>query len=120
MELELTIAKNLLTQRLLEQREIPCVCRIRGLHFEIIFIEPLPEAHGKVSNWDSKKIDERAPAYGGGTHTHNCFGRVSLKRIEGDRYAVVDLAFFNRAVGWCPIIIDGDYGPVGSFWDEEE
>ncbi|WP_246754804.1 hypothetical protein [Rhizobium lusitanum] len=120
MKISLTIAKNLLTQTLLEQKEIPCLSRISGREFEISFIDPLPVACGKVSDWDGRKINERAPAYGGGSYTHDCFGKVSLAPIDGGKYEIVDLSFFNRAVGWCPIIINGEYGPIGSFWDEEE
>ncbi|MGR9229521.1 hypothetical protein [Rhizobium leguminosarum] len=119
MNVELTIAKNLLTETLLVQRGIPCLCRIRGLEFEIAFVDPLPAANGKVSDWDHKKIDERAPAGAGGKYTHYCFGTVSLTPLGDDKYEVVDLAFFNRSVGWCPIVIDREYGPGGSFWDDE-
>ncbi len=119
MEIELRIAKNLVTSSLLEQQDIPCICRVAG-EFEIDFASPLPDAHGVVSNWDRTKLNERAPAGAGGKYTHYCFGKLSLAPIEGDKYRVLSLSFFNRTVGWCPIIIDGDYGPVGSFWDEEE
>ncbi len=119
MEIELSIVKNLVTSSLLEQRDIPCICRI-AREFEIDFVSPLPEAHGVVGNWDLTKINERAPAGAGGKYIHYCFGKLSLARTEGDKYQIIELSFFNRAVGWCPIIIDGEYGPVGSFWDEEE
>ncbi len=88
--------------------------------FEIDFVSPLPEAHGVVNNCDSTKINERAPAGAGGKYVHYRFGKLSLAQIEGDRYQVIGLSFFNRTVGWCPIIVDGEYGPIGSFWDEEE
>ncbi|MBB6488461.1 hypothetical protein [Rhizobium lusitanum] len=121
MEIELTIAKNLVTRALLEQKGIPCVCRVGlGHDFEIDFIPPLPEAHGIVSNWDRKKIEERAPAGAGGRYTHYCFGKLSLMPIEGRKYAIVDLIFFYEDFGWCPVVVDGEYGPIGSFWDEEE
>ena len=119
MEIDLTISKNLRTGRLVRQREIPCICRI-ARQFEISFVEPLSEAHGIVTSWDRKEIEARAQAGAGGIYTHYCFGKISLSPIEGDRYKIVDLAFFYEGLGWCLIIIDGDYGPVGSFWDEEE
>ncbi len=41
MEIELTIANNLVTRALLKQKGIPCVCRIGlGHDFEIDFIPP--------------------------------------------------------------------------------
>ncbi len=120
IEIELTIARNLVTRTLLEQKDIPCLCRISGPNFELSFIEPLPPGHGKVTDWSAKRIDERTPAYGGGKYSHNCFGKVTLLEIEEGKYKIVDLTFFNHDVGWCTIIINGEYGPIGSFWDEEE
>ncbi|AVA24315.1 hypothetical protein NXC24_PB00390 (plasmid) [Rhizobium sp. NXC24] len=39
------------------------------------------------------------------------------QQLESEK---VELALLNRSVGWCPIAINGECAPLGSFWHEEE
>jgi hypothetical protein len=119
MELHITFPKNLITEWLLQQEKIPCICLV-SQEFEMRFQEPLPEARGLVRDWDRRSIDDRVPAVVGEPYTHYAFGLVSLEPSAPDCYHISELALFDGGCGWCPVIVDGVYGPLGSFWDVEE
>ena len=119
MILNINFPDNLITASLLQQRNIPCICRVSTI-FEISFQSPLPEAAGTVDGWDRKEIDDRAPAGAGGKYTHYALSQVTLKIVAPNQYQINDLAFFNRTVGWCPIVVDGELSEAGLFWDDEE
>jgi hypothetical protein len=117
LTLKVHFPKNLITKTLLEQARIPCLSRI-GRDFEILFQSPLPEAGGLVEGWTFEAIDSRVPAGVGGQYRHYAFSTVTLAPLGDDAYSIVQLAFFNRAVGWCPIIENGDYVPAGGPWSD--
>jgi len=106
LDLKISLPRNLTVTSLLEQRNIPCFCKIGGSFFELAFQAPLPAVAGEVIGWNAEVIDERAPARGGGSYTHYCFAMVTLKQLGTDIYRIFDLYFFNEISGWCPIIID--------------
>lgn len=114
MYLKIDFPENLLVQVLLEQKNIPCFCSIDRV-FHIGFQDPLPDVCGVVEEWDQKIIDERAPAGAGGRCTHFCFGTVSLEKVEDKVYRILDLSFFNRSVGWCPIVENAVLLPPGTW-----
>jgi hypothetical protein len=119
MILEIDFSKNLAVDMLLEQEKIPCVCRV-GSSFEVSFNSPLPVASGVVSDWELSMLEERAPAGAGGEYIYYQPGLITISRIDENKYKVVDLAFFCEGVGWCLVIKDGEYGPPGTFWDEDD
>lgn len=108
MLLKIQLPDNLVVQGLIEQKNIPCFCRVRGTSFEILFQDPLPQALGNVEGWTQKMIDDRAPAGAGGNYTHYCFGMVSLKKAAEDVFEIMDLSFFESTNGWCPIMKGGE------------
>jgi hypothetical protein len=119
LQLHISLPKNLITADLVRQKNIPCLCKV-AKDFEIEFMDPLPEATGVVQGWDRLLLEERAIAGVGGAYTHYTFGLVTLDQIEPNVYKIVDLAFFNRIFGWCPILKDGEYTPPGKFSDDED
>lgn len=119
MKLHIHFPKNLVTESLLRQKKIPCLCRI-GKNFEILFQHPLPEALGTVEGWDIEEVLKRAPAGAGGQYTYYSFSAVTLREIKSNLYQIIDWDLFNRSVGWCHILVNGEYAPPGNFGDDEE
>lgn len=120
MLLKIKLPDNLVVQNLLEQKNIPCFCRIRGNLFELLFQDPLPQSVGTVEGWTQKIINDRAQAGTGGEYTHYCFGMVTLKRVEEHAFDIVDLSFFIRTIGWCPIIAGNELFEVKQSSTQEE
>jgi hypothetical protein len=44
----------------------------------------------------------------GGEYTHYAFTQISLRLVEGDVYDVIDLFFFDKYLGWLPVLINGE------------
>ncbi|WP_157632240.1 hypothetical protein [Variovorax sp. CF313] len=107
LALEISLLSNLTVKSMLEQKNIPCFCKVGGNHFELAFQHPLPAAVGKVTGWSTEMVDARAPAGGGGPYTHYCFATVTLEKTAPDFYRILDLSFFNEISGWCPIVVEG-------------
>ena len=118
MKLNIEIPKNLATDQLLKQENIPCFCRV-AQEFEIIFQEPFPETVGVVSEWDRGELEKRALAGGGGKYTHYTNGMITLKEIGLNQYQIINLSLFNRIFGWCSIIENSMYAAPKDFWGEE-
>lgn len=111
MWVEFQIEKNLASQWLLKQKDIPCICHI-GREFEISFVEPLPKTYGKVGDWDLQEICDRALPSVGGNYTHYANARISLVEIENNKYDILDFSIFSSAVGWCQIILNREYASI--------
>ena len=118
MKLNIEFPRNMITEELLKQKNIPCFCKVSA-DFEISFQEPLPKVVGKVSEWDRHELEERALAGAGGKYTHYTNGMITLKEIDLNQYQILDLSFFCRSHGWCPIIENGIYATPINLWDEE-
>jgi hypothetical protein len=116
MNLNIKIPKNLATEQLLKQKNIPCFCKVSE-DFEISFREP--NVTGNVSEWDRKKIEERVMAGAGGMYTHYTDGMITLIEIGLNQYKIIDLTLFDRASGWCQVIENEIYATPKSFWDEK-
>lgn len=112
MLLKIQLPDNLVVQSLLEQKNIPCFCRVSGSSFELLFQDPLPEATGVVEGWTQRVIDERADAGTGGQYSHYCFGMVTLMKKGEHVFDIVDLSFFKSSIGWCPIMEGCELSPV--------
>jgi hypothetical protein len=54
MKLNINFPDNLITDELLRQERIPCLCKI-SKEFEISFSDTIPESSGIVSEWDRKE-----------------------------------------------------------------
>ena len=98
MLLKIQLPDNLIVQGLLKQKCIPCLCRIKGNLFELLFQHPLPQATGNVEGWTHREIDARAPAGA---------GMVSLKKIDEHIFDVESLSFFSNTLGWFPVVEGG-------------
>jgi len=118
MKLNIEIPRNMITEALLTQKNIPCFCKVSA-NFEISFHEPVPEVVGKVYEWDRKELGKRVLAGVGGEYTHYTSGMITLKEIGLNQYQIMDLSFFCYSFGWCPIIENGIYATPKDFWDKE-
>jgi hypothetical protein len=112
MLLKIQLPDNLVVQGLLEQKNIPCFCRVRSSSFEILFQDPFPQATGVVEGWDQRVLDERADAGAGGQYLHYCFGMVTLRKAGEHIFDIVDLSFFKSSIGWCSIVESGKLSPL--------
>ncbi len=119
MRLKIEFPDNLITQKLLAQVRIPCRCLVEA-DFHVTVSETIPSVTGTIVDWDGEMLDLRVPRYVGGTVSHDAFGLISLRLVGANLYDVIELEMFNRTVGWCPVIADGEYGPPGQFWDEDD
>jgi hypothetical protein len=118
MMLRIKFPENLITEQLVVQEDIPCLCRV-SKEFEVVFEDPLPEVTGVVAGWDRKMLEQRAPAGAGGRYTHYVPGRITLRKVEGDEFVIVSLSFFYCSFGWCPILEGNEYATPKPIWDEE-
>lgn len=118
MKLRIDFPKNMITQELLGQVRIPCLCKVSD-KFEIHFFNTIPESDGVVEDWDRRELELRAVAGAGGQYTHYAHGLITIKGAPDGAFRIVDLEMFYTTFGWCPVIIDGEYAPPGEFWDEE-
>lgn len=119
MNLKIEFAENLVSLSLIRQKNIPCLCRVSGSLFEVVFQSPLQDVVGVVDGWDRKLLEERAVVGAGGSFTHYKHGMVTLSEIQMGLYKIIDLSFFYSDYGWCPILIGGVYAPPGNFLDDE-
>ncbi|MCX5510491.1 hypothetical protein [Pseudomonas sp. BJa3] len=118
MILTICFEQDLISQRLLELRYLPCLCRVSET-FKIEFFDPLPVVSGTVTEWDRTALEQRVIPGTGGEYSHYALSEISLASLEGDRYLIVDLKMFHRYFGWCEVLKDGAYVTPGNFWDEE-
>ena len=118
MNLVIEFPKNLVTISLLKLRKIPCFCKVAH-DFEISFHAPAPEVTGKVSEWDEYRLNNTVCPGVGGKYAHYTNGLITLKEINLNFYQIVELFFFDRRFGWCPVIQGGDYAPPLGAYDPE-
>lgn len=118
MILNIKFPQNLITDSLVGQERIPCLCKVSD-KFEILFQSPILVAEGIVTGWDRKKLEERALAGAGGAYTHCASGLITLKKIEPDKFNIYELSLFYADFGWCPVIAEGDYAVPKKFWNED-
>ncbi|WP_095120370.1 hypothetical protein [Pseudomonas sp. Irchel s3f10] len=118
MKLNIHFPDNLISDDLLRQQRIPCLCKV-STQFEISFSDTVPESSGIVSGWSRDELERRAVAGAGGQYTHYANGLITLSKISEGLYQIVDLEMFYRSFGWCAVFRDGQYAPAGYFWDDE-
>jgi hypothetical protein len=118
MIINIVFPSNLTSTSLIQQKNIPCLCRI-GKIFEIVFQDPLPNVIGRVTTWDHVKFNECAPSGAGGVYTHYSPAQISIESEELELYRVITLYLFYEDLGWCSVIENGEYSEAGAFWDEE-
>ncbi|WP_426170630.1 hypothetical protein [Pseudoduganella sp. R-34] len=117
--LQIDLPKNLSSEEVTRQKNIPCLCKVAE-EFEIEFLDPLPGSTGVVQGWDWKLLHERVISGIGGLYTHYTFGMVTLEIAQPGIYKIIDLAMFDTSFGWCPVLENGEYGPPGKFYDEDD
>jgi len=118
VRLEICFPKNMISEMLLENEKIPCICKISD-KFEIYFSDTVPDVTGIVTDWDRKELELRAVAGAGGKYTHFSNSLITLNKIGDDSYNIIYLSIFYVNFGWCDVLIDGEYAPPGKYWDEE-
>ena len=120
MKLLIDFPDTLSTEMLLEQKQIPCFCKVSS-DFSVSFEHLFPNRiEGQIQNWDIEKISNRAPAGAGGEYLYFQHALITLQKLNKSSYNVIELKFFCEGIGWCSIISEGSYGPVGDFWDSDE
>lgn len=118
MKLKIYFPADLRTEDLLQQKKIPCLCKI-SKEFEVVFSDTVPHSSGVVAEWDRKELELRAVAGGGGKYTHYANSLITLKSVGDNLYEIIDLQMFYTSFGWCEVLKEGKYAPPGDFWDEE-
>ncbi|WP_123533462.1 hypothetical protein [Pseudomonas fluorescens] len=118
MKLNISFPANLITDDLLKQQRIPCLCKV-STQFEISFSDTVPESSGVVTGWNRQELELRAVAGAGGPYTHYANSLITLRKIGQDLYEIIDLEMFYRSFGWCAVLRNGQYAPPGNFWEEE-
>ncbi|MBX9409448.1 hypothetical protein K5E40_27705 [Pseudomonas baetica] len=118
MKLHIHFPDNLISDDLLRQQRIPCLCKV-SKQFEISFSDTVPESSGIVSGWSREELERRAVAGAGGQYTHYANSLITLSKISEGLYQIIDLEMFYRSFGWCTVFRDGQYAPAGNFWDDE-
>lgn len=118
MKLLIDFPKNLITDELLGQVKIPCLCKISDI-FEVRFFDTVPESDGAIVDWDRNELELRAMPGTGGQYTHHAFSLITLEKIDQGSYRVIGLEMFYTTFGWCCVLADGKYAPPRNFWDEE-
>lgn len=118
MKIKIDFPKNMITDGLIVQERIPCVCKI-ARNFEVCFSDTVPESSGIVEEWDRQALESRAVAGGGGEYTHYANGLITLRKIDDHYYEITDLQMFYYLYGWCYVVKNGEYAEPGKFWDEE-
>ncbi len=110
---------NLYTSRLLKFKKIPCFCRV-GDEFEVEFTDPLVPIVGKVTDWDDAKVNLSVPTMVGGRYSQYGHSLITMTKIGEDRYSIDELSIFSRALGWCEVIVEGDYAPPHESWEVDD
>lgn len=81
MILTICFEQDLISQRLLELRYLPCLCRVSET-FEIEFFDPLPVVSGTVTEWDRTALEQRVIPGTGGEYSHYALSEISLAPLE--------------------------------------
>lgn len=118
MKLNIHFPDNLISDDLLRQQRIHCLCKVSN-QFEISFADTVPESSGIESGWNREELERRAVAGAGCQYTHYASSLITLSKIGEDVYEIIDLEMFYRSFGWCAVFQDGHYAPAGNFWDDE-
>jgi hypothetical protein len=118
MNIILRPRKDLTTQRMLKQIDIPCLSKVSQT-FEIVFESPLPAMVGVVEDWDRKLLAERAPAGAGGEYIYHRPSLICLREMAEELFQIVHLKMFYDSFGWLKIIENGEYAKPVPIWDED-
>ena len=97
MKLHIHFPDNLISDDLLRQQRIPCLCKV-STQFEISFSDTVPEASGIVSGWSRDELERRAIAGAGGQYTHYANSLITLSNISEGLYQIIDLEMFTEAL----------------------
>jgi hypothetical protein len=101
------------TLEMLKLSDIPCICKIGKGGFRVDFLDPLPVVEGEVVGFDIRKINQRAPAGGGGEYLHYSVALITLRPAGDSIFSIESLSFFKRlSPGWFPILKNGEWAPV--------
>jgi hypothetical protein len=124
MILKISFPKNLVTDSLLKQNNIPCLCKISvcvKVGFKVIFRNPLPEVSGEIFHLNIKEMELRIPVRVGGEYSYTYFGLITLKASDSEEeYFIESLKFFDESYGWLSIVENGEFAPPNTnLWEED-
>lgn len=117
MIFSIKVPEDLRINEMLKRKDIPCFCKI-DTKFVLTFDFNPFLLEGEILEWNIKKINLLYPSRVGGEYTYYNHAMVSITKLSEDKYEVSSLKFFESTLGWCPIIIDGEYAPEPKY-DEE-
>lgn len=118
MNLNIVFPNDLFTAKTIQQNDIPCVCQVMlSGNFRVVFSELLFEASGFMSEFDENDINYRFPVLAGGAFAQHCNAMITLKRVNNDKYQVVNLKFFHSLAGWISLIESGEFTPINECED---
>lgn len=99
---------NVLSSQLLEQINIPCLCKVSD-YLEIIILSDYHNLILISEYYDYNEWSIRCPCLAGGEYLFYNFGLITVKKSEVGEYFIYNLSLFDNYVGWCPIITDMKY-----------
>lgn len=117
MILSVEVPEDLSIKEMLKRKDIPCFCKVNTKSLLVFDFDPFL-LEGKILEWDARKMNLLYPSLVGGDHTYYNHALVSIDKISENNYKISNLKFFESTLGWCPIIVDGEYAPEPEY-DED-
>lgn len=117
MILSICILTDLRINELIKREDIPCFCKIDA-KFTLTFDFNPFLLTGEILEWDTERMTLLYPSGAGGKYTHYNHAMVSIDKVSENQYKVISLKFFEAYLGWCSIIVDGEYAPEREY-DED-
>lgn len=117
MILSIKVPEDLRINEMLKRTDIPCFCKVNTKFLLIFDFDPFL-LEGEILEWDIRKMNLLSPSLAGGNYTYYNHAMVSLDKLSEDKYKASSLKLFESTLGWCPIIIDGEYAPEPEY-DED-
>lgn len=117
MILSIHIPTDLRINELIKREDIPCFCKIDAKFILTFDFDPFL-LKGEILEWDTERLNLLYPSGVGGEYTYYNHAMVSIDKVSENQYKMLSLKFFQPYLGWCSIIIDGEYAPEREY-DED-
>lgn len=101
-------------QEMLTKDNTPCFIKA-GYQTEIILDYGRRNLHGKLSGWSEINVCSLCPAGAGGEYIYYNHAMITINKINQNEYDVINLKMFDAYIGWCNIIIDGEYATTPKY-----
>ncbi|MGP5210293.1 hypothetical protein [Psychrobacter sp. JB385] len=117
MILSMCIPTDLRINELIKREDIPCFCKIDAKFILTFDFAPF-SLIGEIVELDTERLSLLYPSGVGGKYTYYNHAMVSIDKVSENQYRVTSLKFFEVYLGWCSIIVDGNYAPEREY-DED-